>query len=231
MTLRIVLEVAPKRSFASALDWPGWARSGRSAEEAQAALAEYAPRYADVARRAGLALPTDDLELEVVERLDGGGSTEFGAPGEPAAAEQEPVGPGELERLDALMSAAWDTFDDAAAAAIGIELSTGPRGGGRSLDKIVEHVRQAEVAYLSKLGSRAPAASDERPDRPMALLHATFLEALAAVVSGKPVADPSRTRKRWPPRYAVRRAAWHVLDHAWEIEDRSGPPGHGRRGA
>jgi hypothetical protein len=25
---------------------------------------------------------------------------------------------------------------------------------------------------------------------------------------------------RWPPRYVVRRAAWHVLDHAWEIEDR-----------
>jgi len=24
----------------------------------------------------------------------------------------------------------------------------------------------------------------------------------------------------WPARYYVRRAAWHVLDHAWEIEDR-----------
>jgi hypothetical protein len=24
----------------------------------------------------------------------------------------------------------------------------------------------------------------------------------------------------WPPRYFVRRVAWHVLDHAWEIEDR-----------
>jgi len=25
----------------------------------------------------------------------------------------------------------------------------------------------------------------------------------------------------WPARYAIRRTAWHVLDHAWEIEDRS----------
>jgi hypothetical protein len=25
----------------------------------------------------------------------------------------------------------------------------------------------------------------------------------------------------WLPRYAARRCAWHVLDHAWEIEDRS----------
>ena len=27
----------------------------------------------------------------------------------------------------------------------------------------------------------------------------------------------------WPTRYAARRIAWHVLDHAWEIEDRSAP--------
>ena len=26
---------------------------------------------------------------------------------------------------------------------------------------------------------------------------------------------------KWPPRYAARRIAWHALDHAWEIEDRS----------
>ena len=27
--------------------------------------------------------------------------------------------------------------------------------------------------------------------------------------------------KGWLPRYAARRIAWHVLDHAWEIEDKS----------
>lgn len=26
--------------------------------------------------------------------------------------------------------------------------------------------------------------------------------------------------KGWPVRYAVRRIAWRVLDHAWEMEDR-----------
>ena len=25
----------------------------------------------------------------------------------------------------------------------------------------------------------------------------------------------------WTPRYFVRRTAWHTLNHAWEIEDRS----------
>jgi len=27
--------------------------------------------------------------------------------------------------------------------------------------------------------------------------------------------------KGWPPRYAAARIAWHALDHAWEIEDKS----------
>ena len=31
-----------------------------------------------------------------------------------------------------------------------------------------------------------------------------------------------RGGKRWSPRYFVRREAWHVLDHIWEIEDRLG---------
>jgi hypothetical protein len=27
----------------------------------------------------------------------------------------------------------------------------------------------------------------------------------------------------WPPRTAARRIAWHVLDHQWEIGDKSEP--------
>ena len=30
---------------------------------------------------------------------------------------------------------------------------------------------------------------------------------------------------KWTARYFLRRAAWHVLDHVWEIEDKSGPDG------
>jgi hypothetical protein len=33
------------------------------------------------------------------------------------------------------------------------------------------------------------------------------------------------TEKGWPQPYAARRIAWHVLDHAWEIEDRTDPRG------
>jgi hypothetical protein len=36
-------------------------------------------------------------------------------------------------------------------------------------------------------------------------------------------ADRPEVEPSWPPRYAARRIVWHVLDHAWEIEDRSVP--------
>ena len=28
------------------------------------------------------------------------------------------------------------------------------------------------------------------------------------------------TSSGWPVRYAIRRMAWHVLDHAWEMQDK-----------
>jgi hypothetical protein len=221
MTVDAVLEVAAKRSFASALDWPGWSRGGRSPDDALAALVAYGPRYAAVAERAGLAFeaPASVDAIAVTERVRGGSGTEFGMPSTPAWAEEEPIAD-DLDRLVALLRAAWDTFDEAIAAADGRRLATGPRGGGRDLARIIDHVRDAEVAYLSKLGSRAPAASDRPPAERLSALRTAFTDALTAIAGGEPVPTPSRTQKLWSPRYAVRRTAWHVLDHAWELQDR-----------
>ena len=223
MTVHVILEVASKRSFASAVDWPGWSRGAKTAEDALENLLAYAPRYARVARRAKLTFskPATVAGFEVVERLTGDASTEFGVPRAIGAVESDPVSAADLERLLALLRASWATFDAAARAAEGVTLATGPRGGGRSLAKIIEHVRDAEAAYLRSFGSRSPSASEEAPDRPMKILRATIVDALTAVSRGEPLANPNKARKRWPPRYAVRRAAWHVLDHAWELEDRS----------
>jgi hypothetical protein len=224
MSLRVVLEVAPKKTFASALDWPGWARAGRTGDDALRALLDYAPRYAAVTKRARIAFaqPKTFRGLTVVETLPGDGGTEFGVPGAAARAEEELLTAAELKRLIALLRASWSTLDSAARRAAGVELTTGPRGGGRDLAKMLGHVREAEGAYLGKLGSRAPASADEDPVKLTARLRRTFTDALTAVASGQPVADPRGTHKLWGPRYAVRRAAWHVLDHAWEIQDRSG---------
>jgi len=88
MPVRVVLEVAPKKAFASALDWPGWARAGRTEDDALQSLLDFGARYAVVARRAQLpfAHPATVRGLDIVERLRGNGTTEFGAPGKSARA-------------------------------------------------------------------------------------------------------------------------------------------------
>lgn len=217
MPVRVVVEAASKRSFASALDWPGWSRSAKTPEEALEALVHYGPRYAAVARRAKITFspPRGVAGLDVVERLTGGGGTEFGVPGAVAVAEEAAPTARELERTIALLQAAWKTFDAAARRAEGVTLRLGPRGGGRQVPKIIDHVAQAEQAYLHQLGSKPPPGGDP------AKVRRAFVAALRARVAGKEPPDPNRVRMPWSPRYAVRRSAWHALDHAWEIEDRS----------
>ena len=43
---------------------------------------------------------------------------------------------------------------------------------------------------------------------------------LCAVLLGARDGEPLQPNG-WTARYAVRRMAWHVLDHVWEIEDKS----------
>ena len=49
-------------------------------------------------------------------------------------------------------------------------------------------------------------------------LRMEMLEILRAPSDGSTIAG-----KKWTARYAAHRVAWHALDHAWEIEDRSAP--------
>jgi hypothetical protein len=208
-------EAGASRVFVGALDWPGWCRSGRTEEAAIESLLACQDRYAAVAARAGLGFETSATEFAITERLTGNATTDFGAPGIPPAADAAPLHEAELGRIERLLVACWETFDAVVARHAGTVLRTGPRGGGRTVDKIVAHVTDAELAYLTKLGSRSPKPAATEAVR------ATALAALAARARGEPVASPSAVRDAWSPRYFVRRAAWHVLDHAWEIEDRA----------
>jgi hypothetical protein len=217
MPIRVVLEVAAKRSFASALDWPGWSRSGRSPDEALERLVEYGPRYAAIAKRAKVAFSalTSVDDLDVVERVRGGSGTEFGVPGTAARSESGAIATRELNRLINLLEAGWKAFDRAASGAKGRQLRLGPRGGGRQVAKMVEHVREAEGAYLHQLGWKTDRAAS------MADLRRSFVEALRLRAAGKDLPQPNRVHSPWEPAYAIRRSAWHAVDHAWEIEDRS----------
>ena len=160
----VTLEIGRKRVFACAAAWPGWCRSGRSEELALETLAAYLPRYAPVARRAGLALPPAAADaFAVTERLPGmAGYTDFGAPGEIAAGDYDPLADGEAGRIAALVVASWAAFGDIARTAPA-QLRKGPRGGGRDTGQIIEHVIGAEASFARKIGlrHRRPAAGDE----------------------------------------------------------------------
>ncbi len=221
-TYPVYLEVGSKRVFAAALDWPGWCRGGRDEEAALQALVGYGPRYAAALGPAAgpFAPPNDPSALDVVERLEGNATTDFGPPGAVPGSDERALRSAGLERLTGLLQACWAAFDAAARGAKGSALKKGPRGGGRELDDIVSHVLDADRAYLGGLGGRYPQGSQGGVTEDMAGLRATIIEALSSRARGEPPPG-SRRSKPWPPRYAVRRSAWHALDHAWEIEDRT----------
>jgi hypothetical protein len=209
-------EVAPKKTFVWAIDWPGWCRSGKDRALAVEALIAARGRYAKVARRAGLDLPTVEAEdVRIVESVGGGGGTEFGVPSVITKLDRRRVSKAEAERLAGLVEAAWVTFDRVAERSPA-ELRKGPRGGGRDRDKMIGHVIEADHAYAREIGIRLPEPS--LPDRAaVEAERATMVDLLREPSDGAPLAD-----RKWTARYAARRIAWHALDHAWEMEDRTG---------
>lgn len=221
--LEVYLEVGKTRAFAVALGWPGWCRSGRDEGSALRALYEYGPRYARVLQRTqlGFRAPPEPSAMAVVERLAGNATTDFGAPSVALSRDTDPVDLDELQRWEAVLRACWRAFDGAVGAAAGQTLRKGPRGGGRDLATIVRHVRDVDAAYLASLGGKLEPGDEGDPDAALAHVREAILATLAAAVRGEVPARGPRGGRRWPPRYFVRRLAWHELDHAWEIEDRA----------
>jgi hypothetical protein len=208
----VYLEVGAKKVFACSVDWPGWCRSAKTEDEALDALATYVPRYAAVAQQATLTLPkTVASSFDVVERLKGNATTDFGAPGVIPKLATDALTKAQAERRAALVEASWKVLAGVVKAAPP-SLRKGPRGGGRDRDKIVAHVADAEFAYARKFGVRHKQSTDPKA---VAALRADLVAALRRARG-----DGMPEEGTWPARYTAHRVAWHVLDHAWEIQDR-----------
>ena len=214
--VRVMIEQGKKkRVVASAFDWPGWDRSARTEDQALVVLAGYRPRYAKVADLAGLA---DSFAaagtLEVVERLEGTGMTDFyGVSARPATPELDQMGPAECERKIALLRACWATFDEVADR-VSPELRKGPRGGGRDRDRIVRHANGAEIAeFAPKVGVKVPLETRDQPDALRA-----YRDAFCDAIREHDARGASA--RSWTVQFVIRRCAYHMLDHAWEMEDR-----------
>jgi hypothetical protein len=217
-TLRVILEVGKKerRVVAGATDWPGLDRWGKTDDDAIATLISYVPRYAGVAERAGLAEElAREREPEVVERVTGSGSADYwGIAHVPSELEREVLPAAELERRLDLLQACWSYFDDVAGR-VSAELRPGPRGGGWTRDEIIRHVHVNESGqFTRKVEVRTPGEVVLSPDGRAAHREAT-LDAIRAYNADGRIAGRS-----WPIQFLIRRIAHHVMDHAWEMEDR-----------
>jgi len=214
--LRVIVEVGKKRRVvAGAMDWPGLDRWGTSEDGAIEVMSSYLPRYATVAQRAGLARDFERArDIDVVERVAGSSSTDFwGVAHVPCEMERSVLPAPELERRLEILRACWASFDDIASGAPA-ELRPGSRSGGRSRDEIIRHVYGTEPSQFSrKIEVRTPFEVVMTPAG-LAAHRAAYLDAIRAWnAEGR----PART---WPIQFLIRRTAHHVMDHAWEIEDR-----------
>jgi hypothetical protein len=214
-TFPVYVEVGKKRVFAGALNWPGWTRSAKTEEDALERLFEYGPRYAKVVTGLAYVPPKSGTAFTIEERVVGDATTDYGAPSIPSSKDGRPIKSDELARLVAILERCWTTFDKTANANRRKKLRTGPRGGGRQVAAMIDHVNGADGAYLTRLGGSYKGDDTDE-------LRAIFIETLKTRARGEePPPNPRRKAPLWVPRYAIRRSAWHALDHAWETEDRA----------
>ena len=218
----VYLEIGKSKAIAAAIDWPGWCRIARNEDEALQALRDYGSRYAQVMKKAKLPFtpPKDVSALHVVERIKGNATTDFGAPALSLERDAAKLTKPDLKRYEAIMQAIWHAFDQVVKSATGASLLKGPRGGGRDLDKIVQHVLDVDLAYLKSFSGITIEGSVSEIAAYKKNIRNAISESLALAVEGKLAAHGPRGGQRWPAHYFVRRLAWHELDHVWEIEDR-----------
>ncbi len=218
----IYLEIAKKKVFACALQWPGWCRSGKDEEAALQILLDYAPRYFPLLQSTGLSfsIPKGKDELIVVDRVPGSPATSFGVPESIRPADTAPMTDVEIKSSEIILAALWAGFDRAVQLADGKQLRKGPRGGGRELQEINDHVANAELGYLRHLGLTITISYSGEVPGSLDQARREVINGIEVAALGNLPTKGPRGGKLWPLRYFIRRLAWHVTDHLWEIEDR-----------
>jgi hypothetical protein len=91
----------------------------------------------------------------------------------------------------------------------------GPRGGGRDRDKIIRHtIRTESEEFAKRVGLRIPEGSALTPNGLVAHREA-YVAAMHAYNRGE-----GKRMQSWTLPFLIRHSAYHVMDHAWEMEDK-----------
>jgi hypothetical protein len=205
--MRLTLEIGPKgkKVVAVAPDWPGLARGAITEQAAIERVRSYIPRYAPVAKLAGMEAAFATITgLDVVERYLGTGSTDFwGISFAFSSIDQQPISDEALERELTLLRACW-AFFDAVRSRVSAEMQRGPRGGGRDRDHIVRHTLAAEQDWAKKLGVRTPQDAI-LTDAGLNAHRDAYCNAIRALYA------QGKLARTWPLRYLIRHTAFHTL--------------------
>jgi hypothetical protein len=214
--MRVTLEIGPKgkKAVAVAPDWPGLERGAKTGEAAIERLFSYLPRYAQVAKLAGMDAEFATISsIDVIEHYPGSGSTDFwGISFAFSDIDTQDMSREELARELTLMRACWALFDEVRSR-VSAQMQPGPRGGGRDRDQIVRHVVHTEQDWAKKLGVPRPDGAT-LSDEALRAHRDAYCTAIRAFHAERKMA------RTWPLRYLIRHTAYHTLDHAWEMEDR-----------
>jgi hypothetical protein len=218
MPVRTVIERGPKgkKAVAFTVDWPGWSRGAKTPDVALETLESYRGRYRPIAVAAGMGDEFDAAgPLDVIEDKEGPGSTDFwGISYAPSGAEPEPMGDTEFDRKIAVLRACWDYFDGVAAR-VSPDMRKGPRGGGRDRDQIIRHtIRTESEEFAKRVGLRIPEGAALTPDG-LRTHREAYVTAMRAYNAGE-----GKRMRSWNLPFLIRHSAYHVMDHAWEMEDK-----------
>lgn len=214
--IKVMLEIGPKgkKVVAVAPEWPGLARGAKTGEAATQRLLAYVPRYAIVAKRAGMDSALADIgTVDIVEQYQGTGSTDFwGISFAYSSIDREAMSRETLERHLTLLQVCWSFFDDVRSR-VSAEMQKGPRGGGRDRDTIVRHTVAVELDWAKGIGVLTPYET-MLTDEGVQAHRDAYCNAIRTLHS------QGKMARTWPLRYLIRHTAFHTLDHAWEMEDK-----------
>jgi hypothetical protein len=222
MPVRTVVQRGPKgkKAVAFAVDWPGWSRGAKTPELAIELLESYRERYRPIAVAARMTKEFDAAgPLDIVEDVVGAGSTDFwGISFLPSSLEQEPMDGAEFNRKIKLLRACW-AFFDATAARVSPEMRAGPRGGGRDRHRIVRHaIRTESEEFAKRLGLRIP-EEGALTTQGLRDFREDYVAAMREYNGGE-----GKRMRTWNLPFLIRHSAYHMLDHAWEMEDKDLTP-------
>jgi hypothetical protein len=222
-SMRVAIEIGPKgkKVVAVAPDWPGLSRGSKTEDAALDRLLAYLPRYAPIAKLAGMDAAFSVITTaDVVERYPGTGSTDFwGISFAFSSIDRQDVSTEELERELVLLRASW-AFFDAVRTRVSAEMRKGPRGGGRDRDHIVRHTLANELDWTPKIGERTPFET-MFTDEGLAAHRDAYCAAIRTLHA------EGKMARTWPLRFLIRHTAFHTLDHTWEMEDKDLSGDHG----